>query len=75
MAACGPGTKTEGGKGVLGRGGVRLHSQPPGSGSGAIPCEKEWGELRFLQLAGILELYFADNEQSASSLLAGRLIL
>ena len=75
MSMCGPGTKNGGEKGVLGRRCMRLLSQTPGSGGGAIPCDKEWRQLRFLQLAGLLELYFVDNKQSVSSLLAGRLIL
>lgn len=70
-----PSAPREGEKGVLGRRWVRLLSQPPGSGGAAIPRDKEWGEPRFLRLAGTLELYFADNKQPALSLLAGRLIL
>lgn len=54
---------------------MRLLSQTPGSGGGAIPCDKERRQRRLLQLAGILELYFVDKKQPALSLLAGRLIL
>lgn len=61
--------------GVLGRRCMRLLSQTPGSGGGAIPCDKERRQRRLLQLAGILELYFVDKKQPALSLLAGRLIL
>lgn len=70
----GPGTK-RGRKGCVGRRCRRFPSRTPGSGGDAIPCDEEWRQQTFLQLAGILESYALDNEQSALSLLAGRLIL